>query len=454
MRDRTAAVTIIRGGHVLTMGGLGDIRDGAVAIAGGTILDVGAYDQVRSRYPGAPVVGDERSIILPGFVNGHTHLSEALIPGMGEDLTLPVWGDRIVGPAGRHLTREMAEIGTLLKAAEMIRTGVTTVNDMFVHTNMGSLASLGVVDGLERAGLRGLVSFGAEDVWDPHPVAAFVEEHHALAERVAGSALLAFRLGVGTMLGQSDRLLEASARLVAEHGWRVHVHLAEVREEVVGGMLRFGETTIERADRLGLLQGATVAHAIWLREHEIDLLRERGAGVVHNPVANMILGSGVCRVGALRRAHVPVGLGTDGAASNDSQDMLQTIKIAPLLQKVHHLDPTALSARDAVAMATVEGARALGLTDVGSLERGNRADLVRFHGRLPGLANVHDPYQQIVYCASALDVADVWVDGRRLLDDGRLLTIDEEAVVHASRSLARTLVDRAGLHAYSCLAPS
>lgn len=447
-------VTLIRGGHVLTMGPAGDLRDGGVAIANGEIVAVGSFRDLRSLHPEAEVVGDDRSVVTPGLVNGHTHLSEALIPGMGEDLTLQVWTDRIVGPAGRHLDREMAEVGTLLKAIEMIRTGVTTVNDMFVHTNMGSYASLGVVDGLRQAGLRGVVSFGAEDVWDPHPTEAYVEEHEALAEHAAAAPLIDFRLGIGTMLGQTDGLLARSASLAVERGWRVHIHLAEVREEVVDGSLRFGETTVARAARLGLLDEAVVAHAIWLREPEVQLLAERRAGVVHNPLANMILASGVCRVATLRRAGIPVGLGTDGAASNDSQDMLQTVKVAPLLQKVTHLDPTVLSARDALTMATREGAQALGLGSIGSLEPGKRADIVRFCGDGPGLANVHDPYQQIVYCASSRDVADVWVDGRRILREGSLTTIDERLVVEASRPLARELARRAGLDRYSCLARS
>jgi cytosine/adenosine deaminase-related metal-dependent hydrolase len=451
---RDGSVTLIRGGHILTMGPGGDVRDGAVAIGDGQILTVGPFEEVRSLYPAAEIVGDATSVVAPGLVNGHTHLSEALIPGMGEDLSLQVWGDRIVGPVGRHLDREMAEVGTLLKAIEMIRTGVTTVNDMFVHTNIGSYASLGVVDGLRRAGLRGLVSFGAEDVWDPHPPEAYADEHEALAEHAADAPLIDFRLGVGTVLGQTDALLTRSASLAAERRWRVHIHLAEVREEVVGGSLRFGETTVARAARLGLLQHAVVAHAIWLRETEVELLAERGAGVVHNPVANMILASGVCRVTRLRRAGVPVGLGTDGAASNDSQNMLETIKIAPLLQKVTHLDPTAMSARDALAMATREGAEALGLPWVGSLEPGKRADVVRFRGDGPGLANIHDPYQQIAYCASPGDVADVWVDGQRVLREGKLTTFDEREVVEASRPLARELARRAGLDRYSCLARS
>jgi 5-methylthioadenosine/S-adenosylhomocysteine deaminase len=446
-------VTVVRGGHVLTMGPAGDLADGAVAFADGEILAVGGFDQVAVRFPDAQVVGDRLGIVLPGLVNAHTHLSEALLPGMGEELTLFEWGSRIVFPAGQHLTREMARVGSMLKGAELLLSGVTTVNDMFCHTNIGSLASLGAVDGLEAMGLRGVVAFGGEDVFDPHPLDGFMDEHEALAKRCAASRLVGFRLGIGTLLGQSDRLLAASAATAAEHGWAVHTHLAEVREELVQARLRWGRGTVERAAEVGLLElPVLAAHCVWVDEAEIRLLADAGVTVVHNPVANMILASGVCPVPALRRAGMPVGLGTDGAASNDSQNMLEAVKAAALLQKVARLDPRALTAGDVLAMATIEGARALGLDGlVGSLEPGKRADVVRLTGDRPGLANVHDPYQQVVYCASPADVADVWVDGRRLVASGRL-GHDLAAVVAAGRPLAAELVTRAGLGAYSQLA--
>jgi len=319
---------------------------------------------------------------------------------------------------------------------------------------MGSLASLGAVEGLEAMGLRGLVAFGAEDALDPQPVAAFLDEHQALAERCAATDLVGFRLGVGTLLGQSDELLAASAAEARRHGWAVHTHLAEVREEVVQARLRWGGTSAERAARVGLLEVPLLAaHCIWLREAEIAALAAAGVSAVHNPVANMILGSGVCPVPALRQAGIPVGIGTDGAASNDSQNMLEAVKAAALLQKVARLDPAAMTAGDVLAMATVEGAAALGLDGlVGSLEPGKRADLVRLRADRPGLANVHDPRQQVVYCASPADVADVWVDGRRRVADGALVDHDLGALVEASRPLAAELVTRAGLGGLSRLA--
>ena len=447
-------VVVVRGGQVLTMGPAGDLEDGAVAIAAGEVLEVGPFEEVAAGHPEAEVVGDDHGVVLPGLVNAHTHLSEALLPGMGEELTLFEWLDRIVGPAGRHLTREMARVGAMLKGAELLASGVTCVNDMFHHTNQGSLASLGSVDGLEAMGLRGVVAFGAEDAADPWPVASVLAEHHALAERCAASDLVGFRLGVGTVLGQSDELLVASAAEAKANRWAVHTHLAEVKEEVVEARLRWGETTVGRSGSAGLLDVPLLAaHCIWVHPDEVATLAGSGATVVHNPVANMILASGVCPVPALRQAGIPVGIGTDGAASNDSHNMLEAVKAAALLQKVARLDPRALGAGDVLAMATLEGARALGLDGlVGSLEPGKRADVVRLRGDRPGLANVHDPRQQVVYCASPADVADVWVDGDRRVMDGHLVGHDLAALVAASRPLAAELVTRAGLGRFSRLA--
>ena len=260
-------VVVVRGGHLLTMGPAGDLENGAVAFADGEVLAVGPSAELTARFPDAEVVGDDRGVVLPGLVNAHTHLSEALIPGMGEDLSLLEWLDAIVTPVGRHLTREMATVGAMLKGAELLLSGVTCVNDMFFHTNAGSLASLGAVDGLEAMGLRGLVAFGAEDAADPLPVAAVLAEHQALAERCAASELVGFRLGIGTVLGQSDELLGVSAAEARRNGWAVHTHLAEVKEEVVEARRRWGETTIGRVAEVGLLDVPLLAaHCVWVRQ--------------------------------------------------------------------------------------------------------------------------------------------------------------------------------------------
>ncbi len=443
---------IVRGGWVLTMGDGPPLEDGAVCIEDGEITYVGPYRRMRRDRPAVPVVGDGFGIVIPGMVNAHTHLSEALIPGMGSEKTLYEWGEEIVTPVSRNLTREMARQGARLKAIEMLRSGITYVNDMFVHSNPGSRASLGVAEGLAEVGMRGAVSFGAEDALGATSgapamsIEEVIAEHHDLAELADQSELLEFRYGIGTLLGQSDELLEAGSSECRRNGWGVHTHLAEVREEVVHASLRWGKRPVIQAADLGFFDVPMVAaHLIWITEEDIRLLSEAKVSVAHNPVANMILGSGVCPVSRLMTEGLAVGIGTDGPASNDSQNMFEAVKMAALLQKAHHLDPAVISARDVLRMATIEGARALGVDSlVGSLQPGKRADLVLVDPTVE-LAAVHDPYQQIVYCAGPRSVGNVWVDGRRLLADGRLMTIDEPEQIARSRSLAGIVAERAGL---------
>lgn len=442
---------LVRAAWVLTVGPDGDLPDAAVHVRDGAVVAVGPYAALRSALPDVEVVGDGTGLLVPGFVNTHTHLSEALATGMGSELTLFEWGEQVVGPLGAVLTVQDAREGTRLRAVEMLLSGVTTVNDMFVHCHPEEHASLGVVEGLDAAGLRGVVSFGAEDV--PVPGAApwagvdrVLDEQTALAAAAAQTELVTFRYGVGTLLGQSDALLDAGVAACAEHGWAVHTHLAEVREELVAASQRWGRRTVAHAEHLGLLDRPLIAgHAIWLTEPDVAVLAERGVAVAHNPVANMILGSGVCPVPRLRAAGIAVGIGTDGAASNDSQDMLQALKLTALLQKVHHLDPAVMDAPTALRMATLDGARALGIDHlVGSLEVGKRADLVLLQGTVD-VSVLHDPAGQLVYGASPRAVSDVWVDGRRLVADHACTSVDERAQIEVCRPLVARIARDSGL---------
>jgi cytosine/adenosine deaminase-related metal-dependent hydrolase len=425
------------------------VRDGAVLVSDdGSITAVDGFEALASANTEAAVVGDGNGVVMPGLVNAHTHLTECLIPGMGETATLWEWFERVVDPAGRVITREEVRLGTRLKGAEMLRSGITTVNDMSCHRNLGSLASLGAAEGLQEMGLRGVVSFGAEDIYPDAPDAGvFMAEHEALADLAAGMELIGFRVGVGTVLGISPELFEQTVRASREHGWPVHTHLAEVREEVTASKLENGCSTIEHAGRAGLLDRPTIAgHCIWCSERDIGLMVDKQVAVAHNPVANMILASGVCPVPRLRREGLAVGLGTDGAASNDNQDMFGVLKSTGLLHKVSALRADAMTAIDVMRMATLEGARALGLDgEVGSLEPGKRADIVLLDGNTPELATIHDPWQQVVYCATARCVSDVWVDGVRRVEAGELADDDIEELSGLARQAGAELAVRAGL---------
>jgi cytosine/adenosine deaminase-related metal-dependent hydrolase len=432
----------------------GVVEDGAVHVRDGGIVAVGTFDALRTILPEVPVHGDGTGIVLPGLLSVHTHLSEGLVSGMGSELSLFEWGASIVGPVGRVLTREDAAEGAALRAVEMLLSGTTTVNDMFCHANLGSSASLGAVDGLRRAGMRAVVSFGPEDLLPDIDrsrvqgkiVDCIMDEHRALADEVRDDPLIGFRYGIGTLVGQSDELLAAGVEQCRTQGWAVHTHLAEVREELITARQRWGHRTVDQAERLGLLDlRPVVAHGVWLTETDVATLARHGAAVAHAPVANMILGSGVCPVPRLRAAGVPVGIGTDGAASNDSQDMLGALKSAALLQKVHQLDPYVIDALDVLAMATIDGARALGLDHlVGSLEVGKRADIVLLQDTVD-VAVQHDPIAQVVYGASPRSVRDVWVDGRQVVANHRCTTIPEQDQIERCRPLVDRIAKDAGL---------
>jgi 5-methylthioadenosine/S-adenosylhomocysteine deaminase len=439
-------VRLVRARHVLTCGPAGEVRDGAVAVEGERIAAVGRFADLRARYPDAPVVGDGTGILVPGFVSAHGHFSEALVSGIGETHTLWEWFVHVTGPIEPCVTREMALVGTMLRGAEMALSGITTVADMMCIAPGPSPVTPGVVEGLERLGLRGDVSYGAASDPNPRPVEQVVAEHEALAAAAAASRRSRFRVGLATVPTSSDELVAATAGLVARHG-RFHVHLQEVREEVTQSRMQRGMTSIAYAAQVGLLDAQVLAaHCVWLDDGDVRLLREHDVAVAHNPVSNMILASGVCPVARLRREGVTVGLGVDGPASNDSQDMLETMKTAALLQKVHHLQATALTAPDVLEMATMGGARALGMADeIGSLEPGKAADLVLFPEHSPSLANIHDPYQKLVYCASVRDVGQVWVAGEPVVADGRVLGVDVAELLPQARELAVKLATDAGL---------
>ena len=440
------AVRLVRARHVLTSGPAGHVRDGAVAVRGDRIAAVGPYERLRAEHPGAAVTGDGSGILTPGFVSCHGHFSEGLVTGIGETHTLWEWFVHVAGPIEPHLNRETAYVGALLKGAEMALSGVTTVGDMFCHAPGPEPAVPGVVDALERIGLRGDVSYGAQDDSNPRPLGRVIAEHEALADAAAHSRRSRFRVGLATVPASSDELIVATVKLLADAP-RLHVHLHEVREEVTQSRSTRGMGSIEYAARAGLLDAQVVAaHCVWLDDTDVALLREHRVAVAHNPVSNMILASGVAPVPWLRREGITVGLGLDGPASNDSQDMIETMKVAALLQKVHHLQATAMTAPEVVEMATLGGARALGVeAEVGSLEPGKAADLVVFAEGSPSLTNIHDPYQALVYCASVRDVRTVWVGGEPVVTGGAVSGVDLGELLPHARELAVRLATDAGL---------
>lgn len=454
------AAVLVRGGWVLTAAPDSAatpavLRDGAVLLADGVIGAVGPYAELAAAHPDAAVHGGPNDIVCPGFVNTHGHFSEGLITGIAEQYTLWEWIHALIEPVSPHLDREKAYVGTLLAGIGMLRSGITTANDMFcADPGLDEPSTPGVVAALDELNLRGVVAFGAGDIGSARGISAELDEHAALREAAAASRLCTFRVGVGAVGGQTPEMFAASVELAVGGGHGVHIHLQEIREEVTATMQRTGLTPIGYCAAEGLFEAPTVAaHCVSVDRADRALLAQHRVGVAHNPVSNMILASGTAPVAEMRALGIDVGIGVDGAASNDSQDMLQAIKAAAMLARVHHRQATAMSAREAFEMATIGGARALRMEDrIGSLEPGKAADVVVLDGDSPVLANVHDPFQALVWVAGSREVREVWVDGRPSVLDGDVVTVDVPDVVARSRPLARDLVRAAGLARLSELA--
>ncbi|MFN7149641.1 MAG: amidohydrolase family protein [Microthrixaceae bacterium] len=444
---------LVRGAHVLTAAEPGELTDAAVRVVGDRIAAIGSYDDLRRAHPDDEVTGGPHDLVTPGFVNTHGHFSETLITGIAEQHTLWEWVHAVINPVNPHLTDEMAYVGSTLGAIQMLRSGITVANDMFVCDPVAGPVTPGVVRALDEVGLRGVVSFGASDLGEAS-VEQVMDEHEALRAAAEASRLSTFRVGISAVGAQTPAMLDRSVELALGCGCGVHTHLQEIREEVTEIHRLYGATPIAHCEHIGLFQAPTIAaHCVWVDAADREILAANGVGVAHNPVSNMILASGVCPVPELRRLGVPVGIGVDGPASNDSQNFLECLKSAILMQRLDQLQATAFSAREAFAMATIDGARSLRLDhEVGSIEVGKAADLVVFDGDHPAMANVHDPYQKIAYCSSPDTVRDVWVAGRRSVEDGRVVTVDVARTVDRSRELSRDLVTAAGLGRYSLLA--
>jgi 5-methylthioadenosine/S-adenosylhomocysteine deaminase len=359
-------------------------------------------------------------IVLPGLINAHTHLAMTLFRGYADDLDLVAFLDRLIPKETEMLSEAHVRTGARLAFAESFRSGCTTALDMYwwPHASLDEARTAGF--GLESGPI--FIGFDGPDrtPWDQR------------LEQARTTAPHQWLFAHGTYTMDPSQLAEVGA-LATELGARFHIHAAETRHEVDDVRSRFGRTPIELLDDHGLLRPGTVlAHAVVLDDDEISRIAETGTAVAHCPASNMKLASGFCRVPELQAAGAVVGLGTDGPSSSNDLDMFAAMRTAALIHKGNRLDPLVLGAAEVLRMATIDGARALGLDDrIGSIEVGKRADLVLLDPDSPSLNPVYDPISAVVYAASRADVTDVWANGQRVVESRSCTTID----------LDRTLAD-------------
>jgi 5-methylthioadenosine/S-adenosylhomocysteine deaminase len=406
------------------------LRDVDVLVEGSEIASIG-----RNLDKSGEVIDCSGKALLPGLVNSHTHLAMTLFRGYADDMLLQEWLSRRIWPLEARLKERHVYAGSLLGALELLKGGVTAFNDMYFFGE-------GVRRAVEESGIRGVFSQGVLD----YPTAEFKNAGEALRlfEALAAKKTGLFTPAVGTHAPYtcSEETLLRAKELAAKHGALIHIHASETRKEVYDSLREKGRRPVEYLSSIGFLgENVLVAHAGWATKGEVAMLAESNAKVAHCPVSNMKLAvGGVAPLPEMFQSNVTVALGSDGAASNNSLDMFQEMKLASLLQKMHRWDATLLPAQKALDMATIDGAAALGMKEkIGSIEPGKKADLILVDLNKPHLAPLHNVVSSVVYSARAGDVDTTIVNGRVLMQGREVLSLDEEEVLERASKAAEEL---------------
>ncbi|MBH9575519.1 TRZ/ATZ family hydrolase [Inhella proteolytica] len=407
--------------------GEGVLEGQALLIEGERIAAVGAREALLAAHADAARVDLPEHVLMPGLINSHTHSAMSLLRGVADDLGLMDWLNHHIWPLEkRWVSHAWTRLGSLFSAAEALRGGVTTLNDMYFFPEAMAEAAL-------QAGIRCAVSINVIDF--PTGYASGPDDYIAKGleayQKFKGEKLLQFTSSPHAPYTVSDETFVKLRDMAEQHDMQIHCHIHETADEVDGGLKQFGVRPMERLDRLGLLNERMIAvHMVHLNDAEIELCAQRGVHIAHNASSNLKLASGIARIADLDRAGVNVALGTDGAASNNRQDMFEEIRQAALLAKGSTGQPTVLNARRALEMATLGGAKALGRAhDLGSLEVGKLADVIAVDLSAPECRPVYHPDAQLVYVAAREHVSDVWVQGERVLQERRLTRFELGAVI-------------------------
>jgi 5-methylthioadenosine/S-adenosylhomocysteine deaminase len=435
----------VRGATILTMNDAFDIVEGDLLVRGGRIIAVGDVD-ANARVD--RTIDGRGALLLPGFIQTHIHLCQTIFRGYADDLALLDWLKTRIWPMEAAHTASSLAASARYAASELLHSGTTTILSMeTVHDTDA------VFEALEPMGLRAVVGKCMMDSDSAVPArllertAASIDESVAIARRWHGRAHGRLRAALAPRFAVScsRELLEAVAGLSREHGLVIHTHASENRDEIALIRSRTGLSNIDYLASTGLASPRLcLAHCVWVDESEQALMAEHDVKVLHCPGSNLKLGSGLAPVVEMRARGISVSLGADGAACNNHLDMFEEMRLAAVLQSVRR-GPGSLKARDVVAMATREGARALGLeAEIGSVEPGKRSDFILVDRSRPHLALGTDPYSTLVYAARGTDVRTTVVDGRVLVDDFRATEWDPQDLARTARSEAAALASRAG----------
>jgi 5-methylthioadenosine/S-adenosylhomocysteine deaminase len=404
------------------------IENGAIAVTGDHIVAVGPRRQIDKDYLPKQRVDRPDAILAPGLINTHTHAAMSLFRGVADDLKLQDWLEKFIFPAeARNVDREFVRWGTRLAAIEMALGGTTTYTDMYYFEET-------VAEATKEVGLRGVlgqtvIGFPAPDYKTPAETLAGTEKFF---KTFANDPLIVPAVAPHAIYTVPDDVLKACRLLANRYKKPLVIHLSETRHENEESLAKRGKTPTAALESLGVLSGWTVAaHGVWLDDADMKILKARNTGLAHCPSSNMKLASGVAPVVRILSLGIAMGLGTDGVAgSNNDHDILEEMDLAAKLQKVTTFDPQALPAETAFAMATITGARALHLESmIGSIEKGKRADVITIRLDQPHAVPMYNVYSQLVYALKASDVSDVMVNGRVIVRDKKVATIDPGPVM-------------------------
>jgi len=439
---------IVTGGTVVTVDAAGRvIENGAVAIDGADIASVDTAAAIAKQFRGRETIDASGQIVLPGLINTHTHAPMVLYRGLADDLPLMEWLNNYIFPAeSKTVSPEFVRAGTRLAALEMIESGTTTFVDMYYFEEE-------IARETRRAGLRGvlgqtIIQFPVADAKTPADALARAE---TFINEFKGDALITPAVAPHAIYTLDGPTLRAARDLSRRHDVPTLIHLAESHDELKVAEERRAVSPVAYLEGLGFLgPGVIGAHGVWVSDADIQVLKTRSVGISHNPESNMKTASGAAPIPAYLRAGVSLGLGTDGAASNNDLDMFEAMRIAALLAKHQSVDPTALSAHTVLEMATIRGARALGMdARIGSLEAKKRADLITVSVSGARQTPMYDPISHLVYVVHGDDVRNSVVNGKVLMRDRKVLTLDATAVIADARSWAEKVRAAVKPHAAS-----
>jgi len=428
---------LVLGGTVLTMEPDSEpIKNGAVAVADGRIAAVGPAEELLELSPSGDVLNAGNSIILPGLVNTHSHLAMTLLRGIADDIPLKEWLEQHIWPVeSKLMDRETVRLGTELATAELLLAGVTTTADMYFFGDEVSAV-------LAKAGMRGVVAESLIDIPTPRCATPeeMLEKQRELLETYSDHPLITPSVAAHSPYSVSAGNLVKEAELAEEYEVSMQIHLAETTWEVEKLLGEKGVSPVAYLADLGVLSERTVAaHCVHVSSEDIELLAEFEAGVSHNPVSNLKLASGVAPVPAMVAGGVRVGLGTDGAASNNTLDLLRDMQLAALLHKGITGDPTVLPARTMIELVTISGARVLGLGNIGTLAEGHEADLICVAVDGPHTAPMYDPFSHLVFAARSSDVRHVMIRGQVVVRNHELQTMDRERIEAQAREFSENV---------------